>query len=563
MMIKAYTSASASTDGFARPVCGYVTMRNLKLSVGSTLLAALLLCGSPSVSVGQVTIIGEDTTALDAFLASFSPVQFDPNDTTLTNSQRQRILAAHATAMAQVDAALTYLRVNAASILNGTDGFYNQTFGQFYDPFFFDPTGNVFAQRQVDAGLVDLVNPIGVGDFNGGSLDFVDVTVSFFGVAQTALGTAAFGSDSASLVTRPVYTGQTLDLDTVFVDGRFLLVGEPDMPGVMLEATTTAATTVEVSGGQMGGAMGMMGAGGVTGIAGLTARDVLVLQSLSLVDPLEDLDLMGPPDDDDDVISLFPIFNVPFTTSVANLDHYQQVVSTFEDLRSALLTPTTFVGAEFDPDTLMAGLAVPDGLTPEDLELTLAFRQFGFSNSMSQQHLDQIANDPNNPLLWVNEDFDVFMEQLTAVQLGDTVYLGDAFFDETQTAGGLFDTETTDQQVDSLADYQQIMSTYTESMSLVGLEVDPDLQFFLEGIGAQFGVDEINAENGTPNGDFENPFPQNTDASNFADFAGVGGPVNDVNADLPPEGKQGAAGPGGLSVVRDPFGTSGFIIPLF
>jgi len=457
---------------------------------------------------------GPVRTSAQTFGGTPGPVLFNNADQTLTDDQRAAIREAHDQAYQQVLTALQYLQVNSRRIMAGEDDFYNQILGRFYDRTESNP---LLGQYTIDnlGAIPDERNSLGEG------------------TVRTDDNVVTFNDDL--IFRNQIAPGQLILIGTemhriVDITIEFMEVDIEDLNGRRVNNEDNGSSTTEQISVPM-----------ITEI--ILENDVI---------------------DESGSIEIFPVKELAGTP---NRMHYDQVVSTFEAIRDLMQERTVFVA---DRDIVTD--AILDTLSNNnnrfDIDGFVAdqrFRQFGFSNSDSEQHLDQIMNDPDDLLEWVEDivranngdlsDITFLTDALTAFadvdsNLGlNTVYLGDGFLNERITGlGGLFDgSVNTDTAATELSQAQMIVAAFAEfatDLAETGnnpinlVEFNPDTQV------AGFGILEIFEEFGNPNGNANVPFPQSFDAESLAQFLDLFSTIDGLgNTGLAAPGKEAVALP--------------------
>lgn len=445
-------------------------------------------------------------------------VLFNNGDQTLTDAQRQAIVEAHNFAYQQVLLAIQYLRVNSERIQDGNDPFYNQILGQFYDRTEANP---ILGQYTIDnlGAIPDQLNSLGDGrvrrDDNVITFTNRNDDINVFR-NQIAPGRLILVGTELHRIVDIVIEFEEVDIEDL--NGRTVSEEEGGSSGSSEQISVPVITEI------------------------ILENDVI---------------------DENGTIEILPVKEL---AGIANTMHYDQVVSTFEAIRDLMQESTVYVA---DRDEVVS--AILDTLRNNNNRFNIdgivqdqRFRQFGFSNSESDKHLDQIMNNPTRLLEWVDDfvranngdldDITFLTDALTA--FGDvdsqfdlnTLYLGDGFLNEQITGlGGLYDgSVNTETAPTELSQFQMIIAAFAELATDLAergnnpvnqVEYDPDT------LVAGFGILEIFAEFGNPNGNANVPFPQSFDADTLAQFTGIFSTLDGLGTDigLAPEGKQAVA----------------------
>ncbi len=504
---------------------------------GGTVSAQLLDNGGPRPTPDPLPLPSRVDQALNPIIRLPGDVSFDFADEALTDLQKLQIVRANVLAWQQVQAALRYLQANARRIVAGSDLFYNSTFGQFYDRSDRNP---LLGQYDLDVPAVRAQGrPMGIADVNGNTVTFEDNT-PFLNNIQVG---------DRIVIGNQVHVIAEIDVDDSNTTNNN---NNDEILGTIKRVNVQQDDQGQGGGNNNGGQRRQRSQNNNQDLSIPTLTSITLEQDFN--------DRNGTID-----TSALEVRRVLGTTTVTNREHYERVVRTFQAIRDLLELDTQYSGdwnvmeAAFNR-VFQVGQGQSQGQqqTPpgsfnfEGTDYDRSFRQFGFSNSNSQLHLDQRFFDPENPLHWTadnarirdadgnpiaGEDLLFFNDQLTIFGEFDqgatqgqnpqpgtnTVFVGGGFLGENQRGvGGLFDDKPSSrEQRTDLLQYQMIISAFAEFSPFfrstdVDAQGDPVSSF-----GPGFGILEILTQFGFPNGTAELPFAQNMDAQVFASFANI------------------------------------------
>lgn len=421
------------------------------------LVAAVLL------GVSQCGVARAEVEIIDPTINLQLPnISFDTNINPVAgtlSADALNIIRAHRVALQQVQAALIYLQVHRDDILAGKNAWYNETFGDFYDP------NSQFAglynrTLQHDTGKLDRFgNPIYEEWYNTAHYDRV---VAVFRQIQVALNTSiayAWGAQTGNAANSAIfdnYRSGTTPVGQTTPNNGILTVGDP------LFGTSAVPDNV-------------------------TPLPIDPVTGLTLIDPLTGLDFVNP-----------PLVGIP------NVNLSQITLPAADDRGSV---------------------------------------QWGDSTSFTPQHLAQIANNPNSPLSWdddnaistttapltADQELAFFKDRLDTYSVidattgADTVFVGGAFLNETQRSNSSVDGQPNPffHQTE-FRQFQQIISALAQSEgSTVGAPIE-------NGIAEFFGPTSY--------------FFEALDGKSYASFTDIGKPTAEGGIGdgslLPPPGKR-------------------------
>jgi len=375
------------------------------------------------------------------------------------------ILRAHAVALQQVQAAINYLRANRMTILEGNNTFYNRIFGDFYvkgnqfDGSYEKRSQNKWKSQKYIKTSNGLYSRTLVRQKTQNILVLQNVPVIVSGFEVGRYGAT---QPNGSIAYGPQRFRLTPNQETLFLSVRPTTQWYPD------------------------------------------TRPELV----PVADPQ------------------FDIFNSPIEEEVYNTAHFDRILAMFEAIEAAMSEETHYSwGAQTTDDPNNPGTNLMDpslntyatangqtigdplygaGTMTLDPSQDRGYRQWGYSTSFSDDHIDQLENDPNNPLLWYldnsltgNPDIDLtfFRERLDAygsqttttdangntVNVND-IFLGQGFLKEKRRSGGLNDTQPNSRsEKTQLRQYQMLISAFATMLgNEPGLsELFGDTPFFL------------------------------------------------------------------------------------
>lgn len=394
-------------------------------------------------------------------------INFDPNINPVPGTlsgDAQNIIRAHRVALQQVQAALIYLAEHRTDILAGENTWYNETFGDFYDP------NSAFAglynrTLKHDTGKLDKFgNPIYEEWYNTAHYDRV---VYVFRQIQAALKdtiTYALGAQTGNAANSAIFDAyRTLTaLDPVTglpVQVSQLTVGDP-----LFGSPQTPDNSTPVP-----------------------------------IDPTTGLPIIDP-------VTMLPFVNPPLVGSPL-VSHFAISLQATDDRGSV---------------------------------------QWGNSTSFTSAHQNQLANNPNNPLSWdddnavstvaaplsPDEELAFFKDRLDAFAAHDaitddlTVYVGGAFLNESQRSNSSVDGQPNPFfHATELKQFQQIIMALAQSEGSRGAGGSP----------IENGISEFMGPSAF--------FFQALDGKSFGAFVDLGKPVQEGGVGdgtlLPPPGKRG------------------------
>ena len=474
---------------------------------GRVVLAAAVLFGATTSPVARAEV---------AFIAptvnlALPQITFGPGINPLTgtfSNDAFNIIRAHQMALQQVQAAINYLRINRDNILAGQNAGYNKSFGDFYNP------------NSPYAGLYNrtLQSPTGNLDkFGNQTFDTVYNTAHYDRVlyVYSQVQAALNSSIKYSLGAQPIDHDDgplTPAIDETFDAYRrnVATVGDPRY---------SSAYTIDAR-------------------AAYSALNPFTGEPL--INPLTERPYIDPITGKADIDPRTgrPYIN-PFT------------LRPFQDIASVGNAGVNNVQITLD-DALERGLV-----------------QWGDSTSFSRRHLDQIANDPNNPLRW-DDDNDLstpdvpltpeqelafFKERLDAYALlpqsvtegnstttsVETIFVGGAFLNEEQRSNSTPPGEPNPYfHPTDMNQYQMIIMALAQANGSTAStsELSDGTVTTTAGVSIEPGLFELFGESAY--------FFQSLDANSYAQFADVFNSVDEGGFGdgtlLPPPGKDATAG---------------------
>ncbi len=381
------------------------------------------------------------------------------------SSDALNIIRAHRVALQQVQAAIRYLEVHRADILAGDNAWYNENFGDFYDPN--SPFAGLYNRiLKHDTGNLDKFgNPIYEDWYNTAHYDRV---MYVFRQIQTALQntiTYAWGAQTGNAANSAIFDNYRLGTTPVgqpIPNNGILTVGDP-LFGSPQTPDYSTPLPIDPSTG------------------------------LPYIDPITMLPIVNPPLVGDPLVS-----------------HFAIVLPVADDRGSV---------------------------------------QWGDSTSYTAKHLAQIANNPNNPLSWdddndintgsADQDLAFFRDRLDAYAVNtpatlltpedNTVFVGGAFLTESQRSDSSVDGQPNPFfHPTEFNQFQQIIMALGQSVGSL----------------ADSNGNQVSIENGIS--EFMGPsayFFEALDGRSYASFTDLFQPVQEGGIGdgslLPPPGKQG------------------------